>query len=184
MLEPSVLICGHTICNLCSEKIRIKICPYCRAPFSIIKPNYSLKDLIGRIKIKCYNNECDWRGYIKNFENHNMKCEFNIYQCHWCELSIKKIHLKKHILEKCEYRASECKYCKDKHYFRDVNWHMEICILAPIKCEYCDHSFPEHFMEKHINKKHPTFFCYKCLNNIAMKNKKRHETTCKLPRLF
>lgn len=50
---PLVLHCGHSICDVCEQKITQKVCPLCKAPYTAANKNYALISILDTLEIRC-----------------------------------------------------------------------------------------------------------------------------------
>eukprot|EP00759_Apiculatamorpha_spiralis_P044693 PhF_6_TR41614/c0_g1_i1/m.63069/K11981/RNF41, NRDP1; E3 ubiquitin-protein ligase NRDP1 len=81
---PKVLPCGHTICNGCIERLHKAECPMCRLPYHKTSDNYTLRDMVEGVPVKCGNAGCSFVGRIGSMESHFNECEYGTKVCIDC----------------------------------------------------------------------------------------------------
>ena len=96
--------CGHSFCEECAKDcLSSKSCPKCRADFTSYVPNYTLREFIGSVAVKCPHGEnddynkraksnngeamtspnerCNWTGNCQDLQTHENVCQFKIISC-------------------------------------------------------------------------------------------------------
>ena len=88
--EPHLLgCCGKKICEPCIERVRLNAkssCPFCKQSTTTLLDK-ELRAKVLDLKVFCLNksNGCDWRGELRDLENHmiKMKCRFLVVACRY-----------------------------------------------------------------------------------------------------
>lgn len=88
--DASALNCGHTFCEECIASVLEREverndpkCPNCRANITDHKPNYTVKDLINGLTVRCPDGgtECNWTGRVDALEVHGSTCIYKTIEC-------------------------------------------------------------------------------------------------------
>lgn len=150
--RPFQAQCGHRYCSHCLRKIVSSGPQKCAAciqeglfeeGISILESSTAFPDNAARREVEslpaiCNNNECSWRGTIKEYEaTHEGKCPFMLTPCPACKQLIRVSDKDWHNERECPERKLNCRYCKLSFYFPDIKAHDEICPKFPMTCEGC-----------------------------------------------
>ena len=95
--------CGHSFCEECAKAcLSSGSCPNCRADFTSYVPNYTTREFIGSMAVKCphgqvesskrargndgeavssENEMCDWTGKCQDLQTHENVCQIKIVEC-------------------------------------------------------------------------------------------------------
>ena len=100
--------CGHSFCEECAKVcLPTKACPNCRADFTSYAPNFTTREWIGSMPVKCIhghdeqdeearkrargndgevvvaasNSGCTWSGKCQDLQTHENTCQFKIVTC-------------------------------------------------------------------------------------------------------
>ncbi|XP_057298842.1 TNF receptor-associated factor 3-like isoform X1 [Hydractinia symbiolongicarpus] len=173
MRDPVQLECGHGMCATCfrtlSESANTRnvelMCPHCRAKISKdkIHPALMFNRIIQAVKVKCahHRDGCGWVGSLSNVEDHLAGvCEYEDDRCanNGCDFVCYRYQMAEHAVS-CEYRLTECAYCKDMYCFNDVS-HYDHCKMYPIPCP---HACPIGSIERSKLQDH----VIQCMNRIV-----------------
>jgi hypothetical protein len=117
--------CGHSFCGQCGNTCisRSSTCPTCRTQVSGSVPNFTARDMISAMKVKCISqcndeggankrmkgddgkmgaaesNSCGWSGLCEDLKKHEDICEFKVITCsvqgcdHQCRRKDMSVHL-------------------------------------------------------------------------------------------
>ena len=116
--------CGHSFCEECAGKTN-DTCPNCRLVISGTIPNFTLRDLIGSLGVKCMNGEgdgfdnpsnkrgrgengesivagggrCNWTGRCNDLQNHQNVCNLQVIACsiEGCDHRCRRENMNKHL---------------------------------------------------------------------------------------
>ena len=138
--------CGNIFCLSCIETHynEDKQCPLCRSEedFKWMIDKLQERKIMG-LKVLCVNHKkgCDWKGELKNAENHSKKdpyevsdgvrgCKYQLTTCKKCDEEIMYIELNNHLKNTCKHRDKDC----------------------PFKFAGCNFRGPESGMSKHLHK--------------------------------
>ena len=99
----SIKECGHSFCNDCAASLLArKECSTCRVEATGVNPNFSVRDMIGSMQVKCFNQDedvnkrargnngevlaavpeaCTWTGPFDDLKVHNDDCQFKVATC-------------------------------------------------------------------------------------------------------
>ena len=98
--------CGHTFCETCADAcIQTRTCPNCRVAVTGTNPCFHARESIESMNVICPNGNsdqgtvqansrrrgndgeivqderCNWKGHLKDLENHEESCAFKIISC-------------------------------------------------------------------------------------------------------
>eukprot|EP00956_Cyclotella_meneghiniana_P019178 scaffold32681_cov60-Cyclotella_meneghiniana.AAC.2 len=100
--------CGHSFCEECAKVcLPTKACPNCRADFTSYAPNFTAREFIGSMEVRCihghdeqdeemrkrargndgavvvaeWNGGCRWTGKCQDLQTHENTCQFKIVTC-------------------------------------------------------------------------------------------------------
>ena len=137
--------CGYIFCLSCIETHynEDKHCPLCRSEEDFKWMIDKLQERkIMELKVLCVNHKqgCDWKGELKNAENHSKKdpyevsdgvrgCKYQLTTCKKCDEEIMYIKLNNHLKNTCKHRDKDC----------------------PFKFAGCNFCGPESGMSKHVH---------------------------------
>lgn len=176
MMNPTNLKCGHCFCEGCVKKM--KKCPLCRTEYTgqNLSPNYSIKNLIGEYKVYCPNKNCDWLGFIKNFNDHYKTCLETLLFCHWCSFPVEYKYIMEHFEKECDYRKIICKFCNAIYPFYKNSIHLNVC--SRTKCE-CGEIIETSLLKKHQNICPVRIVkCKYCSSQFKVKDTALHFNSC------
>lgn len=146
MLEPMVLPdCGHTFCKSCLTKIKKKKearhCPLCVSPIHAhtkLLPNYSVKQLVGKIRAKC--KDCNVEDLLEKLAEHD--CPEALIACsnRECRQNVKKKDARTHEKSECLYRVVSCDKCYQSTTVANEELHLKTAcpegkINCPLNCQ-------------------------------------------------
>ncbi|XP_078383160.1 TNF receptor-associated factor 5-like isoform X1 [Oculina patagonica] len=162
---PVSLTCGHTACKECIKKMMEEqrnrdnqqpsrhICFNCQTAFAAVqlKKNIVLYKLIGKIKIRCTNNGCSWKGQQEDMEKHFKECEWCKITCPaGCRLRLFRHSLDTH-LETCKYQKVPCSYCGVHVRRFAFGEHESNCTDKPSPCPLgCAEYLPRSHVQLHL----------------------------------
>ncbi|XP_065054907.1 TNF receptor-associated factor 3-like isoform X1 [Rhopilema esculentum] len=164
--DPLQTECGHRLCKDCYGDLKKKcgsagniICPVDQ---SIILPNQVFPDTYAKrevlnIPVFCNyrENGCQWKGTIRDFEEHILKCDFEDILCPAeCGKRVAKSLLEKHVNENCPRRQVECEHCQMKVPVSELQSHYNACEYCPIDCSFnCGaEKIPRKLLQEHFEK--------------------------------
>ena len=118
--DASSFKCGHTYCKECIDDLLKKressdsddsdtndevVCPNCRQPVCSSSPNYTLRDVLDSMQVRCPSSEdinkrkrdeedteitgCCWRGMLKDLPEHESICKHKVIECPLDECNFK-----------------------------------------------------------------------------------------------
>ncbi|XP_065901480.1 TNF receptor-associated factor 6-like [Dysidea avara] len=110
--DPHLSVCcGHTFCKTCVDQTKTSdhtACPMCRnEEFPSFRNLEKDRDVKG-LTIYCTNHEegCTWEGEIRNLQNHEEVCPYEIAHCQFhnigCKEKVQRQYLKQHNKENAE----------------------------------------------------------------------------------
>jgi hypothetical protein len=153
---------GHVICRSCiDEAVRNQCirCPSCRMEFTTFTPCVTVKNIIGKLAVKCarLTDGCQWVGNLNELDSHySTLCEYIQKPC--CNNGCKEILLSKdfqyHVSNLCLFRTMTCCYCLSTMSGFDFQSHLLVCTSLPSKCpNNCDPDLliPSDLLEEHLN---------------------------------
>ena len=151
-LQPFMCSVCHTIfCKSCIDKWKEKsdICPMRCKNYKLIKvQNSIINQQIDLIKVKCKNekNGCNSKILLKNKENHEKNCDYNLIQCFKCKENIPKYDIAIHFRSACLNNKISCYICNNKFNIGKIEEHLNECQKKNYKkCEIC---LNYHFFEE------------------------------------
>lgn len=170
--------CGsHSYCRACivtwllnDERRR---CPICKTEleFDIDKlpKDYITYNCINEFDVKCKNfhDNCQWKGKLKEMENHLKKCDFEeincinrgcserflrsnlglhldqcphyLIKCELCNENVKRVNVENHNISECQMKLVNCEYCQNILLRKDLDDHWKKdCLEYPIVCKNSD----------------------------------------------
>lgn len=143
VLKDAVSInCGHTFCGECIDNVNHASnnasCPNCRAVLRDFNPNYVVRDVIGKMSVRCPDGaECGWTGQIMDLCVHGNACMLSTIKCnvqgcnHTCQRKDMADHLSstagmlKHMELKYDRKLKEIEDKYEKK-FADCKAEMEL----------------------------------------------------------
>eukprot|EP00956_Cyclotella_meneghiniana_P029093 scaffold69416_cov19-Cyclotella_meneghiniana.AAC.1 len=118
--------CGHSFCEECAKACLLtKSCPNCRAAFTSYAPNYTTREFIGSMPVRCHhgqdelnesnkttrgndgeavsNDRCTWTGKCEDLHSHENTCQFKIVTCSidGCDHTCRRKDMLNHLSEDC-----------------------------------------------------------------------------------
>lgn len=219
--SPILLTCGHTICEGCITdletnpvtKKRITYmainCPCCNEEISHKIINYSIRNILDKLEIKCWHDKCNWTGILGNLKDHMDRCKEVSIKCLHCKSTIKKSEFTQHIDNDCSCRKVSCESCSKLGAYKHLESHKKnycknrlvkcikceeevkvtelikhkqtICKFKPINCKYCETTYNKGNDTNHYDKCAEYMVnCYLCNTKVARKNISKHEVQCEL----
>ena len=131
--------CLKVFCEKCQVNNK---CAMCRELFEKKELDRVLKNILGKLLLKCRNCEKHLKSNkikVSEYINHLKNCDYSDYQCLICKKIIP--HSKKDCLEHahfCGYSDSFCCYCSKniKKYLKKE--HETKCGEELVQCEFCE----------------------------------------------
>eukprot|EP00794_Sanderia_malayensis_P018046 gene18046-19855_t len=168
--NPVQTECGHRFCNKCILRVITegrKKCPIDNEDLdeTQVYPDNFIKREILMLRVRCRNFTncgCDWTGHLKELEAHLGVCPFQRVECtNGCGVTLYRRDMKRHLTEECEKRIEECRYCKMKIVFKNINEHCSKCPSYPVLCpnECTTNVMQREKLEDHLQ--------YECPNSIV-----------------
>eukprot|EP01038_Epipyxis_sp_PR26KG_P007288 gene7288-9930_t len=151
-------------------------CPHCNMSMKndMKKANRHIREMHSKLRIKCINSPaCSHEGIIETIKQHEMDCGFGEITCPQCNEKLIRSQKMDHDSLHCKSRRIPCTFCHMLLLFRDLNQHIEnICMVAPIACEYCYESTTRLSRSNHndICPKLPIRCKYRQCNEILPRN--------------
>ena len=173
--EPCVTdCCGSKFCRCCIERVKrdANLCPLCNKPdYSFIR-ELALERYLKDLEVWCFNKNlgCEWRGKLRNYEEHLNKtpssenqvigCLFVEVECMYeCGEWFQRQHITTHQTQECKKRPYSCDYCQDySSTFEEViTFHYPYCSKHPVDCpNKCrEHPFEREEITAHLNDECP-----------------------------
>lgn len=117
-----------------------------------LQKNMINSDYLLNIKIKCYYDQCGWRGKVKHYKDHKNQCHYEEISCNnnheGCITRVRRRSMNNH-LKTCEYRFIECNHCKMEICSKRMDTHLETCPNVTINCHLCEEKFERKDKPKH-----------------------------------
>lgn len=175
--------CGEHFCQPYIKYLRErnKNCPKCDGREFIDTPSKKIQNEISKLTVFCSLKDrgCDWEGQVRDFDEHEGKCEHAIVQCPKdCGLNqIKRGKLAEHLESECPKREYSCPHCNFKDTYSFVmNAHMPQCSFFPVKCpNQCGVVGERDDMETHTRDVCPKQYIKCSLSFAGCKDKFRRE---------
>ena len=172
--------CGKMFCKSCLDELKRTstnyTCPNCREDLT---NNHFFKDVntnrkIRHLLIHCSNKRCQWKGSLRDIDNHLSTCAFQIVECsNTCGEQLIRIVLNSHLLTKCPKRVVSCVYCHKKNEYQIINGdHYDICTDIPL---YCPNNDCEEKIKRCLMTQHRTVCLYemvRCSNRCGFECKR------------
>ena len=144
-----VICCSHIYCSSCLLQHKQKSgslfnCPSCRQHLDgRYFPDGRIDREIKDLGVYCPNDECQWKGIIKNIETHITECPYQSIECsNGCGENIHRIKMETHVSEECPKRTVTCTHCEETgvHEIISTNAHLDVCPHFPVTCtnDECD----------------------------------------------
>eukprot|EP00117_Sycon_ciliatum_P033055 scpid104324/ scgid3611/ TNF receptor-associated factor 5; RING finger protein 84 len=126
----------------------------------IFKDNYATKEM-GDLRVLCSSKRyaktdqdwCQWRGVLRDFEEHEKDCEYVRVACTECGEPISRQSLVTHKMQSCPYRQARCSHCNADMIWKELKPHHEnACeeILVPCPNNCTDQPFARKSVEAHL----------------------------------
>ncbi|XP_077335282.1 TNF receptor-associated factor 1 isoform X1 [Lithobates pipiens] len=133
-------LCGHRYCTPCLAWIirnhESPICPKCKqgGPEALTEDSYLSADRafsdaainkeISELRVHCVTANCNWSGVLRDYEDHQILCEFAQILCHTgCERTVQRRHLAKHLETECVNNITVCPKCSLRIFSTDFLKH-------------------------------------------------------------
>ncbi|KAM7427019.1 hypothetical protein ABFA07_021780 [Porites harrisoni] len=138
--EPVLTRCGHRFCRQCLEEFLRRqeqeghqiTCPLDREALErnkdIFPDKLAERKVLSHV-IKCPNECCDWRGELREKENHLASCPWKTVSCtnEKCGEHLARKDLTEHVANTCVWRILRCLYCQEHHPQCQMEAHLENC---------------------------------------------------------
>ena len=169
--------CLKVFCEKCQVNNK---CAMCRELFEKKELDRVLKNILGKLLLKCRNCEKHLKSNkikVSEYINHLKNCDYSDYQCLICKKIIP--HSKKDCLEHahfCGYSDSFCCYCSKniKKYLKKE--HETKCGEELVQCEFCEEKLERKKIDNH--KKNICLMriikCHDCHENYKFKDFDNH----------
>ena len=155
-----VTCCSHIYCRSCllqhkKESGLFFNCPTCRAHLDGRHfPDGRIEREIKELGVYCPNDECQWKGIIRDIEIHITGCPYQSIKCtNGCGENMQRRKVETHVSKECPKRIVICTHCKKTgaHEVISTNAHLDVCPLFPIKCtnDECDVVSPRNKISAH-----------------------------------
>ena len=155
-----VTCCSHIYCRSCLLQHKKKSglffnCPICRAHLDGRHfPDGRIEREIKELGVYCPNDECQWKGIIKDIETHITGCPYQSIECtNGCGENMQRRRVETHVSKECPKRIVICRHCEETgaHEVISTNAHLDVCPLFPIKCtnDECDVVSPRNEISAH-----------------------------------
>ncbi|NXC41870.1 TRAF2 factor, partial [Penelope pileata] len=122
-------LCGHRYCSACLSWIvrnnKNPVCQKCKeedpstfSEGSLLAEERAFGDAainkeISELKVHCVTLGCSWSGIMKNFEEHQILCEYALIPCHTgCGHMVMRKKLADHLENGCVNNVTMCHKCK------------------------------------------------------------------------
>ncbi|XP_006824450.1 TNF receptor-associated factor 2-like [Saccoglossus kowalevskii] len=155
--DPIQTGCGHRYCRHCFNVLTTSFTQtgpvYCKGCESEgysdsvllhnkIYPDRAILRELHQMTVSCIvQEECDWLGLLKEYDDHVTLCPHVTITCVnkiGCGASMKRSNLSEHLDKHCPMRITKCKYCTEQIPYREIKEHNRVCDNYPVKCEYCN----------------------------------------------
>ena len=170
--------CGKLYCLSCLTESRqySNKCPNCRKDGRSF-PDRRSERQIKALKVSCQNNGCEWKGQLREIDNHGDKCEFMIVGCpNECQMKIQRRQVQTHLQSKCPKRLFTCPHCKEAGIYTDITTtHLRKCPGVKIQC-------PHSCGVQNIRRKKLPEHLSNCPNEVIPCNWSEIGCTTRLPR--
>eukprot|EP00112_Aurelia_sp_Birch-Aquarium-sp1_P021887 Seg5995.2 transcript_id=Seg5995.2/GoldUCD/mRNA.D3Y31 product="TNF receptor-associated factor 3" protein_id=Seg5995.2/GoldUCD/D3Y31 len=164
--EPMQTECGHRLCKDCYIQLQTTygtngdiVCP---VDETIVKADEVFPDTYAKREVlnlqtfcKYRGSGCQWKGPVREYENHIANCEFEDVECpNGCGQRYAKQFLDKHLAETCPLRKVVCEFCDTQVTMADLQDHFDVCDYYPIDCKYnCGElKIPRKLIQEHYEK--------------------------------
>ena len=155
-----VTCCSHIYCSSCLLKHKQKSgslfnCPSCRQNLDgRYFPDGRIDREIKDLGVYCPNDECQWKGIIKDIETHITECPYQSIECsNGCGENLQRMKMETHVSEECPKRIVTCTHCEETgvHELISTNVHLDVCPLFPVTCtnDECDVVSPRNKLSVH-----------------------------------
>ena len=148
--------CSQCSKIFCKECQKYEKCPNCRNEFKPKELDRILKNIIGKILLKCKNcekyNKKITKLRVSEYINHLKHCDYSDYQCLICKKIIQnskqKCYEHAHF---CGFSDISCSFCAKSIKLYIKKEHEIKCGEEMIPCEFCNIKFERKKMENHKN---------------------------------
>eukprot|EP00117_Sycon_ciliatum_P020117 scpid71365/ scgid5690/ TNF receptor-associated factor 3; CD40 receptor-associated factor 1; TRAFAMN len=167
--DPVQASCGHRFCKRCCHYLieqgdgNSGKCPIdgnIITKDKIFKDNYATKEM-GDLRVLCSSKRyaktdqdwCQWRGVLRDFEEHEKDCEYVRVACTECGEPISRQSLVTHKMQSCPYRQARCSHCNADMIWKELKPHHEnACeeILVPCPNNCTAQPFARKSLEAHL----------------------------------
>ena len=153
MNRPVSLLCGHSGCHECMQRListqfggeRKKECTICQKPINeqMLNVSIPLRSVISKLTVKCTNVGCTWVGEHGHKERHQESCSFLLLECpNGCDGSHLRDSLQRH-LKICPQEKVPCKHCTAEVERCMLDQHEPTCQEKPGPCPLdCGYNLP------------------------------------------
>ncbi|XP_077979650.1 TNF receptor-associated factor 6-like [Glandiceps talaboti] len=139
--------CGHRFCQTCLTRVcrnrKYVKCPVDNTWFDSdidVFDDVAMRREVLSLMVLCryYGDGCDWKGELRELEEHCPICPFEQLTCpNICgDMFLRKFR-EKHLKE-CPRRPIHCKHCSENMIFKDLTRHeLLVCPRFPVSCALC-----------------------------------------------
>ena len=110
--DPQQTRCGHLICESCLQQLKDKgnnfTCPTCHVDLTgNFFPDNHINRKVKSLQVYCNNKDdaygCQWKGDLKDIEDHLQECPYQLVSCsNDCGMdSLQRRHLQNHLENDC-----------------------------------------------------------------------------------
>ncbi|XP_011403822.1 PREDICTED: TNF receptor-associated factor 5-like [Amphimedon queenslandica] len=159
-----VICCSHIYCKSCLLKheqiselsFHSFNCPSCRQDlYGRYFPDGRIEREIKDLGVYCPNDECQWKGIIKDIETHiTAECPYQSIECsNGCGENLQRMEMETHVSKECPKRIVTCTHCEviGVHEVISTDAHLDVCPFFPITCtnDECDVISPRNQLSAH-----------------------------------
>jgi len=144
---------------------RIEDCPKCSIYFEPKNINFTIVNMLGKIKVKCLNNfkdsGCNLTCLYKDLNNHLLICDYSQQNCSCGSTFFNKDYIEH--MKVCNYVKTPCKFCYEQIALNNT-LHYENCKEIKTQCKFCKTTLKAINMKSHLLSKCKLleYICYYC----------------------